>query len=1452
VAEFTAGDVIVPVVPSARGFINDLKKQILPGAYKLGQDIGADIQRGISDNLKGIYEPLKEQTQRQRTQAPKDGDEIAGAFARGFKARLQAAFQSLPKAEIDADSTAAETKLAELRARMAELSGKTIGVDINAADALAEVAVIQRDLQALDGKNVSADVRVDIASALAELTAVQAQISALDGKTARAKVDVDISGALGSLGVLAAALGGLAAIPVGASIGAGLLALSGPLAAAGAGFAGVAAIAVPSMTRISEALKEQDKATQVASGSTKTAASIAADAASSALQLAQGEQSVVDAKRTAKQAEEDLTKARQDAKRAMEDLTQSVKDGALQERDAALSVEEAQQHLNEVLADPKSTELQRKRAQLSYDEAVQRLDDQQKRNKRLRQDQAASDKAGIEGSKQVTAAKDKLSQANQRVKDAEAQLKVLRLQQAAAAAKEAQATGGLLSKMSQLSPAAKTAAKAVKSFQDAYLGWQKKLEPAVLPLVTGGLKILQGLFKPLTPLITGSAKALSGLEKSASKALGGKFWQDFFKQLTAQAPGAITGLGKSLGSIVTGVAGIIKAFLPFTPVIVGGIEKAAAAFSKFGVGLGKSDAFKSFIDYAKTNGPKVIEVVKNIATVVKNLITGLSGTGSGVLDVIVGISQKLATLSPEALRNITLAILGVVSAFKTWKIISTAVDGVKKSIETTKTIVDGAKSVWGGLGKAATGSAKLVKGAASGIASAAKGIGTGVGKAGSAVWSGISTAASKAASVAKTSASAIAGAAKTAGSTAAKGASLAWDGIRTAASKAGGAAKTAGTAIVSAGRTAVTAAVGLGKVAFQYAAIGVQAAISAGKQLLVATAQGIVRAATVAWTAVQWLLNAALNANPISLIIIGIAALAAAVIFLWNKFPPFRAAVEAAWQGIQVAVQWAWTNVIQPVFTAIWGFITNTLAPIFAWLWNTIIVPAWTGISAAVQYAWNNVIKPALTALWNFFTVTLAPKILWFHNTIVKPIFDKVGAAIKFVWESIIKPAFQALWNFITVTLAPKILWFHENVVKPVFDKVGSIISAAWNNVIKPVFDKLVSFVTKDIPAGFKAGVDLIGTAWDKVKDVAKKPVQFIVDVVYNNGIVKVWNAVADILGLKNLKLSPIAFASGGIYPGYTPGKDIGMAAVSGGEAIMRPEWTKAVGEKYVHGANSAARSGGVGGVARFLGIAGDPGFAGAFAGGGIVGGIRDLVAGGLKAGAEALLNPLLDQAGKAMGGSAWGQMLVNAPKQMIANVIKWIAGKDKAGGGPALAYAKAQLGKPYKWGATGPDSFDCSGLTMRAWQAAGVKDIPRVSEAQINWVHPVDKPQPGDLGFPHPGHVWMYSNPVSKIVEAPHTGANVREVAARAAVVMGRPPSLFDSGGQLMPGTSLVHNGTGRPEPVLTDRQWSAVFNAPNKGADGSAPLINIENMPVTPEQSPMAIAKDLRYILGSKVRQR
>jgi cell wall-associated NlpC family hydrolase len=95
-----------------------------------------------------------------------------------------------------------------------------------------------------------------------------------------------------------------------------------------------------------------------------------------------------------------------------------------------------------------------------------------------------------------------------------------------------------------------------------------------------------------------------------------------------------------------------------------------------------------------------------------------------------------------------------------------------------------------------------------------------------------------------------------------------------------------------------------------------------------------------------------------------------------------------------------------------------------------------------------------------------------------------------------------------------------------------------------------------------------------------------------------------------------------------------------------------------------------------------------------------------------------------------------------------------------AIDFARAQLGKPYVYAASGPDAYDCSGLTMAAYRAAGIS-LPHYSGAQYSMLPkvPLGSMQPGDLVFWGPGgsnHVGLYIGD-GLMIHAPHTGDVVK-----------------------------------------------------------------------------------------------
>ena len=266
--------------------------------YLVAQDKKSTVSE-LKDALKGVYEPLKEEARKQRPQSQKDGTQVGGAFAQGFKRQVQAAMKTLPKAEINADSSDAQREIASVRSQLATLADKTVGVDVSSEQALGELRILQMRLDEL-AQGADVDVRADTAAASAQLdqvlrkvreirgtetvtvdadtaaaqaqlSGVKAQADALDNDDVGIDVHVTAHQATAGLLALGVAAAGVTAIPVGAVLGAGLISLLGPLSAATAGFGALAAVAIPSIGRIGEALQAQEQAQKAASVATQSA-----------------------------------------------------------------------------------------------------------------------------------------------------------------------------------------------------------------------------------------------------------------------------------------------------------------------------------------------------------------------------------------------------------------------------------------------------------------------------------------------------------------------------------------------------------------------------------------------------------------------------------------------------------------------------------------------------------------------------------------------------------------------------------------------------------------------------------------------------------------------------------------------------------------------------------------------------------------------------------------------------------------------------------------------------------------------------------------------------------------------------------------------------------------------------------------------------------------------------
>ncbi|KUM72268.1 C40 family peptidase [Streptomyces curacoi] len=122
------------------------------------------------------------------------------------------------------------------------------------------------------------------------------------------------------------------------------------------------------------------------------------------------------------------------------------------------------------------------------------------------------------------------------------------------------------------------------------------------------------------------------------------------------------------------------------------------------------------------------------------------------------------------------------------------------------------------------------------------------------------------------------------------------------------------------------------------------------------------------------------------------------------------------------------------------------------------------------------------------------------------------------------------------------------------------------------------------------------------------------------------------------------------------------------------------------------------------------------------------------------------------------------------SGILKDIDGKASEQGRKAVEYATAQLGKPYEWGAEGPKTYDCSGLTSQAWASAG-RGIPRTSQEQWKQLERIDikDMRPGDLIIYHDdaSHVAMYIGD-GAIIHAPRPGRTVTVAGAGSMSILG------------------------------------------------------------------------------------
>lgn len=1199
----------------------------------------------------------------------KQGEEFGGAFGDTARSRIDAALKDLPNPKLDVDSSEADTKIAELRARLEELRDKRIGVDISADEALAEMAAIKADLDELGSKSPNVQVKVDALKAAADLAGIRAEVTALDGKNVDIKVDDNGSAEKASGNINALLLAGIslgpAIIPVAAAVAAAIGAI-GIGAIAGVAGLGVLKLAFGGIGTAVSALQTQQTqqgqnsaqlaAQQISSANSvasaqdgvrnavqgvqdaERAASIANTNAEDAVATARrgvqdaytaagisiqsaldaqtrAEQTLEQAERSELTAQQAVTDARQAAQRQLESYTTQMADGALAERQAQLSIQQAKQSLDTTLANPTATNLQKQQAQLAYDQAVQQLTDVQQRNQFLAQDKAAADKAGVDGSKQVVAAQNSLVSATQAVGTAQQGVKTASANvaevQRSNTEKITVAEQNLTKALAAQQETARAGAESVAKAQDQVTAAQRSL--------TGALAQAAAQAATVSSAATAVQTAMNAL---------GPAGQEFARFIVSLKPQMDALRNTAEAGLFPGVEAGIKSMLPLLPQLnslVGVTAKAMGDLAaKAGAAL-NSPYWRQFFAFVQGEIGPSFRAFGTILGDVEHGFVGLLEAFKPVWDQmgtgLESLTARFAAFGQSAGQN------PAFQQFLTY---------VKTEGPVVVSLLGSLLLAFSRIGEALGPLGGIVLGLVNSLAKFIAVIPINVLQiVVTTLWLGYE-------------------------------AWKAWQIITviTGAITAFKEAEILST-ITSAARTVAT-----------WAQTAAMAAASA---------------ATSVWTGVQWLLNAALTANPIGIVIVAVAALAAGVIYAYTHFQTFRDIVNGAWQIIKDA-----TNV-------------------------------------------------------------------------------------------------------------------------------------AWNGVIKPVFDAFVAGIHL-IGDSFNWVIGVIQTAWNKLGDIAKAPVNFVIDTVYNHGIVAVWNGIAGVFGLGTLQPAAL-LAEGGVIPGYSPGVDTVPAMLSRGEGILVPEAVRGLGPQFVYAANSFYSGG------RATGSGGGSGFAG----GGVVGAVGGAVAGAWDAISGVFTDPVgtitklfsgvTGSADSTPGGGLWHQALVAIPKKIIdaivekAKALVTSIGSALTGGGPAeldgwITTALGLMGLPLTYlpgihslilheSGGNPNAINLTDSNAAAGHPSQglMQTIPSTYAA---YVLPALAAQP-------------ITNPISNIT------AGVRYALANYGPGMllagGNHDASgnyigYDSGGMLPPGLTLAYNGTSTSEHILTGDQFSNLAGR-TSGDGGQQPVV-------------------------------
>lgn len=372
----------------------------------------------------------------------------------------------------------------------------------------------------------------------------------------------------------------------------------------------------------------------------------------------------------------------------------------------------------------------------------------------------------------------------------------------------------------------------------------------------------------------------------------------------------------------------------------------------------------------------------------------------------------------------------------------------------------------------------------------------------------------------------------------------------------------------------------------------------------------LISAVTTAWTAyktanegatiAQWLFNAALNANPIVLVVSLIAGLVVALVALWNTNDGFREAVTNAWEkikevfgtvidaikgffsGLVDSISQAWENIkstisekidaiketvtnvftaIADTVTAVWETIKNAVQVAimfigeiisaavqiitipFQFIWENckdIILAAWDKIKEVVSNALN-AISTTISNIWNAIVSFLTPILEGIKNTFTT-VWNAIKTAVSTAINAI-QTVITTVWNAIVSFLTP-ILNTIKNTISNVWNAIKTVVTNVVN-AIKSVISTVFNAIKSTITSILNSIKSVFSSVWNSIKTTVSNVINGVKSVI-SNGLNGAKSVVSNVLGAIKDKFSSI----------FNSAKDIVKGAIDKIKGFFNFSWS--------------------------------------------------------------------------------------------------------------------------------------------------------------------------------------------------------------------------------------------------------------------------------------------------------